>query len=92
MRIFISGVWVVLLDRVLTKDIALKTTIFCHLQLLGKRGPKNMKLNAEARTFEMRMLEKEILNLVGQRRKDAMRAYRKLLSSTSDELIYLKRS
>ncbi len=51
-----------------------------------------MKLNAEAREFEMRMLEKEILNLVGERREDAMKAYRKLLFSTSDELIYLMRS
>jgi hypothetical protein len=51
-----------------------------------------MKLNNEAKAFEMRMLEKEILNLVGERREEAMKAYRKLLSSTSDELIYLMRS
>jgi len=50
-----------------------------------------MKLNNEARAFEMRMLEKEILNLVGVRREKAMTAYRKLLS-TSDEMIYLMRS
>jgi hypothetical protein len=51
-----------------------------------------MKLDKEARAFEMRMLENEILNLVGGRREEAMKAYRKLLSSTSDEPIYLMRS
>ncbi len=53
---------------------------------------KDMKLNNKARKFEMRMMEKEILSLVGERREEAMKAYRKLLSSTSDELIYLMRS
>ena len=51
-----------------------------------------MKLNNEARKFKMEMLGKEILNLVGERREEAMKAYRKLLSSASDELIYLIRS
>jgi hypothetical protein len=51
-----------------------------------------MKLNKEAKAFEMRMLENEMLNLVGERREEAMKAYRKLLSSTSDEPIYLMRS
>jgi hypothetical protein len=51
-----------------------------------------MKLNNEARGFEMRTLEKEILDLVGEKREAAMKAYRKLLSSKSDELIYLMRS
>jgi len=51
-----------------------------------------MKLENEARKLEMRMLENEILNLVGERREEAMKAYRKLLSSTSDEPIYLMRS
>jgi hypothetical protein len=51
-----------------------------------------MKLNKEAKAFEMRMLENEILNLVGERREEAMKAYRQLLSSTSDEPIYLMRS
>ena len=41
-----------------------------------------MKLNNQARTFEMKMMEKEIPNLVGERREEAMKAYRKLLSST----------
>jgi hypothetical protein len=51
-----------------------------------------MKLNKEARAFEMRMLENEILNLVGERREEAMQAYRKLLFFTSDETMYLMRS
>jgi hypothetical protein len=51
-----------------------------------------MKLENKTRAFEMRMLEKEILNLVGERREEAMKTYRKLLSSTSDELVYLMRS
>jgi hypothetical protein len=92
MRILISGTDIVLLDRVLIKDIALETVAFCHLHLLRKERAQNMKFNAEAREFEMRMLEKEILNLVGERREDAMKAYRKLLSYTSDNLIYLTRS
>jgi len=79
-----------LVDRVLIKDIALERFVFCHLPLLDMRL-KNMKLNNEARAFEMRMLENEILNLVGERREKAMKAYRRLLSSTSDELIYLMR-
>jgi hypothetical protein len=50
-----------------------------------------LKLNNEVKAFEMRMLEKEILTLDGERREKAMLAYRKLLFSTSDELIYLMR-
>ncbi len=42
--------------------------------------------------FKMELLGKEIVNLVGERREEAMKAYRKLLFSTSDELIYLMRS
>ena len=90
MHIFIGDADIVLLDRVLIKDIALERFVFCHLPLLDMRL-KNMKLN-KARTFEMKMMEKEILSLVGERREKAMKSYRKLLSSTSDELIYLMRS
>jgi len=50
-----------------------------------------MKLDSEARAFKMRMLENEILNLVGERREKAMRAYRKLFSCTSNQLVYLMR-
>jgi hypothetical protein len=80
-----------LLGRVLIKDIALEPFVFCHLPPL-RHGATYMKLDKEARAFEMRMLENEILNLVGGRREEAMKAYRKLLSSTSDEPIYLMRS
>ena len=80
-----------MLGRVLIKDIALEPFVFCHLPLL-RYGAKYMKLDKEARAFEMRMLENEMLNLVGGRREEAMKAYRKLLSSTSDEPIYLMRS
>jgi hypothetical protein len=51
-----------------------------------------MKLENEARAFEMRMLENEILNLVGDRREEAMQTYRKLLSASADEPMYLTRS
>jgi len=52
---------------------------------------KGMKLNSETRAFEMRMLENQILNLVGEKREVAMKAYRKLFSSTSEDLVYLMR-
>jgi hypothetical protein len=51
-----------------------------------------MKLENEARAFEMRMLETEILYLGGERREEVMEAYRKLLSASSDEPMYLTRS
>jgi len=51
-----------------------------------------MKLNNEVRAFEIKMLEKEILDLKGEKREEAMKTYRKLLSSSSGELIYLMRS
>jgi len=51
-----------------------------------------MKLENKEEEFKMELLGKEIINLVGERREEAMKAYRKLLSSTSDELIYLMRS
>jgi hypothetical protein len=34
-----------------------------------------MKLENESRKLEMRMLENEILNLVDERREEAMKAY-----------------
>jgi len=57
-----------------------------------RHGAKGMKLNKEARTFEMRMLENEMLNLVGERREEAMEAHRKLIfhirrTDLSDEII-----
>lgn len=46
----------------------------------------------ETRKFEVEMLEKEILDLKGKQREEAMKAYRKLLSSLADEPIYFLRS
>jgi len=51
-----------------------------------------MKLENKTIAFEMRMLENEIPYLVGERREEAMKAYRRLMSFTSDELVYLMRS
>ena len=51
-----------------------------------------MKLEKEARAFEMKMLGEEILDMVGERREEVMEAYRKLLSASSDEPMYLTRS
>jgi hypothetical protein len=51
-----------------------------------------MRFENREEKFKMELLGKEIINLVGERREEAMQAYRKLLSSTSDEPIYLMRS
>jgi hypothetical protein len=51
-----------------------------------------MKLKNEARKLEMKILGKEILDLVGERREEAMQAYRKLLSASADEPMYITRS
>jgi len=51
-----------------------------------------MKLKNEARKFEMEILGKEILYLKGENREQAMKAYRKLLSASADEPMYLARS
>jgi hypothetical protein len=50
-----------------------------------------MKLENKEGKFEMEMLGKEILDLVGERREEAMQAYRKLLSASADEPMYLPR-
>ncbi len=59
-----------------------------------------MKLNKQpsklaqqkARKFEIELLEKEILDLKGEKRDQAMKAYRKLLSTQTDKPLYLTRS
>jgi len=51
-----------------------------------------MKLGNEARKLEMKMLGEEMLDLVGERREEVMQVYRKLLSASADELMYLTRS
>jgi hypothetical protein len=51
-----------------------------------------MKIGNKAERFKMEILEKEILDLVGERREEAMKAYRKLFSaSTAGEPMYLER-
>jgi hypothetical protein len=62
------------------------------ISILLSHWAKCMKLENEARAFEMRMLENELLNLVGERREEVMKAYRKLLSASSDEPMYLTRT
>jgi hypothetical protein len=51
-----------------------------------------MKLENEARKREMKMLGAEMLDLVGEKREEVMQAYRKLLSASADEQMYLTRS
>jgi hypothetical protein len=76
--------------RVLIKDSRL--THLSFISILLRYEAECMKPENEARAFEMRMLENEILNLVGERREEAMQAYRKLLSASADEPMYLTRS
>jgi hypothetical protein len=51
-----------------------------------------MKLKNEARKIEMATLEIEILDLKGEKREQAMKEYRKLLSASVDERMYLARA
>jgi len=51
-----------------------------------------MKLEIEATKSKMEVLGEKILDLVGERREEAMQAYRKVLSATTDEPMYLVRS
>jgi hypothetical protein len=81
---------IILFGRVLIKDSRLNHLSF--ISILLRHGAKCMKLENEARAFEMRMLENEILNLVGERREEVMQTYRKLLSASADEPMYLTRS
>jgi len=50
-----------------------------------------MKNENKAGRFKMEMMEKEILDLVGERREKAMKAYRKLFSASAGEPMYLAR-
>jgi hypothetical protein len=62
------------------------------ISILLSYGAKYMKLENEARKLEMKKLGEEILYMVGETREEAMQAYRKLLSASADELMYLTRS
>lgn len=50
-----------------------------------------MKLINEKRAFKMRILENEIPSLIGEKREEAIKVYRKLLSASSHEVVYLNR-
>jgi hypothetical protein len=51
-----------------------------------------MKLEIEATKSKMEVLGEKMLNLVGERREEAMLAYRRLLSASTYEPMYLTRS
>ena len=55
------------------------------MKLANKQFSKSVQ--EEARKFET-----EILDLKGKRREEAMNAYRRLLLSSTDQLIYFTRS
>jgi hypothetical protein len=61
------------------------------IPILLRYEAKCMKLENKAGKFKMEMLGEEILDLVGERREEAMQAYRKLLSASADEPMYLPR-
>ena len=50
-----------------------------------------MKNANKAARSKMEMLEKETLGLVGERREQAMKAYRRLFSASVEEPMYLAR-
>jgi hypothetical protein len=50
-----------------------------------------MKLENKTGKSKMKMLGKEILDLAGERREEAMKAYRKLQSVSAEEPMYLAR-
>jgi len=49
------------------------------------------KLNKQARITEMEVLGTEILDSKGKSREQALKAYRKLLFASMDELTYIAR-
>ena len=62
------------------------------ISILRRNEAKCMKLENKASKSKMKMLGEKILDLVGERREEAMQAYRKLLSASPDEPMYLTRS
>ena len=80
----------VFFGRVLIKDSHFNRLSF--ISILLSQGAKCMKLENESRKLEMKMLGEEILDMVGETREEAMQAYRKLLSASADEPMYLTRS
>jgi hypothetical protein len=81
---------IIFFGRVLIKDSRLNRLSF--ISILLSHGAKFMKLENESRKLERKMLGEEILDMVGETREEAMQAYRKLLSASADEPMYLTRS
>jgi hypothetical protein len=81
-----------LLGRVLIKDIPFEPLSF--ISILLRHEAKCMKIKNkrnEAKKTEMGMLEREILDLKGETREAAIKAYRKLLFDSADDMTYLAR-
>ncbi len=62
------------------------------ISILLRYEAKYMKLEIEATKSKMEVLGEKILDLVGERREEAMQAYRRLLSASASEPMYLMRS
>ena len=58
---------------------------------ITKRQSSKLKLE-EVGKVEIEKLEKEILELKGEKREERMKAYRGLLSSSAEQSIYFLRS
>jgi uncharacterized protein (DUF488 family) len=83
-----------LLGRVLIKGYFARIVFLLSPFCLGtvKKGMKfKNKLKNKARKTEMEVLGIEILDSKGEPREQAMKAYRKLLFASVDELTYLAR-
>jgi len=60
---------------------------------MNSANKKSSKSNREEiGKVEIERLEKEILALKGEKREEGMKAYRRLLSSSADQLVYIMRS
>ena len=81
---------IVLFSRVLMKDIAFEPSSF--ISILLRYEAKCMKLVNKSRKSEMKMLNEEILTLVGEKREEPKKACRKLLYASAEEPMYLTRS
>jgi hypothetical protein len=61
------------------------------ISILLRNEAKCMKKANKAARSKMEMLGKQIVGLVGERREEAMKAYRKLWSASAEEPMYLAR-
>jgi hypothetical protein len=60
--------------------------------ILLRYEAKCMKLKIEATKAKAEVLGEKILDLVGERREEALQAYRKIMSASAEEPMYLTRS